>query len=103
MDLRLKRAPGIYLTGFMASGKSTVARRLADRIGWEFVDLDSEIEIGTGDSVAHIFATRGESEFRRIETDTFHQWRRRVESGRPAVIALGGGSFTQPAIFETLA
>jgi shikimate kinase len=103
MDLRLKRAPGLYLTGFMASGKSTVARRLAERIGWEFVDLDAEIEARTGDSVAHIFSTRGEPEFRRIETETLNQWRRRVEAGRPAVIALGGGSFTQPAICEMLA
>jgi shikimate kinase len=102
MDNRLKRAPGIYLAGFMGSGKTTVARRLADRLGWEFVDLDAEIEAREGFPVTHIFETRGEAEFRRIESEMLDRWRRRVETGMPTVIALGGGSFAQPAIFELL-
>jgi len=103
MDNRLKRAPGIYLTGFMGSGKTTVAKRLAERLGWEFVDLDAEIEAKEGIPVARIFETRGEVEFRRVEHAMLVHWRRKVETGQPAVVALGGGSFAQPAIFEQLA
>ena len=44
MILKLKRTPGIYLVGFMGSGKSTVGRALADELGWAFTDLDEEIE-----------------------------------------------------------
>jgi shikimate kinase len=102
MDNRLKRAPGIYLTGFMGSGKTTVARRLAEQLGWDFVDLDAEIEASEGSPVASIFENRGEAEFRRIENAMVERWRRRVETGQPTVVALGGGSFAQPAIAELL-
>ena len=67
MNLKLKRSPGIYLVGFMGSGKSTVGRALAHRLGWSFFDLDSEIERAEGCAISEIFATRGEAEFRRIE------------------------------------
>ena len=40
MNLKLKRTPGIYVVGFMASGKSTVGRHLAHRLGWNFFDTD---------------------------------------------------------------
>jgi len=40
MNLRLKRTPGIYVVGFMASGKSTIGRSLAHRLGWSFFDTD---------------------------------------------------------------
>ena len=55
MDDRLKRAPGIYLAGFMGSGKTTVGRALADRVGWDFVDIDAEIEDQEHSSIARIF------------------------------------------------
>lgn len=97
MDNKLKRAPAIYLTGFMGSGKTTVARALADRLGWNFIDLDSEIESAEKATVAQIFESRGESEFRRIETETIRGLMQKVERGMPSVIALGGGSFVQPA------
>ena len=42
MDNKLKRAPGVYLAGFMGSGKTTIARVLADRLGWDFIDLDAK-------------------------------------------------------------
>jgi shikimate kinase len=102
MDTRLKRAPGIYLTGLMGSGKTTVAQALADLLGWDFADLDAEIESQERIPIAQIFETRGESEFRRIEKDMIQRWRDRVERCVPTVIALGGGSFAQPGTFELL-
>jgi shikimate kinase len=97
MDSILKRSPGVYLTGFMGSGKTTVARALADRVGWDFVDLDAEIENAENETIAGIFASRGETEFRRIETEMIRRIMHTVERGSPSVIALGGGSFVQPA------
>jgi shikimate kinase len=97
MDNKLKRAPGIYLAGFMASGKTTVARELADRLGWEFIDLDAEIEASENTTIAQLFETRGEPEFRRIETEALRKITRKIDRGMPAVVALGGGSFAQAA------
>jgi len=96
MNLRLKSTPGIYVLGFMASGKSTVGRRLADRLGWSFFDLDHEIEAAEKTTIGAIFDTRGESEFRRIESRILHQHVAWIEHGRPAVVALGGGAFVAP-------
>ena len=97
MNLRLKRTPGLYVVGFMASGKSTVGRHLADRLGWSFFDTDEEIEKAEKTSISSIFDTRGEAEFRRIESLVIAQHVRWIERGRPAVLALGGGAFMEPA------
>ena len=97
MDLKLKCTPGIYVVGFMASGKSTVGRLLAQRLGWSFVDTDEEIEAAEGTAIAEIFDARGEAEFRRIETAIIHRHVRRIGQGSPAVVALGGGAFAEPA------
>lgn len=102
MHLKLKRTPGIYITGFMGSGKTTVGRIVADRLGWDFVDLDTDIEEREHDTVANIFATRGEAEFRRLETEAIKRWLRKIECGMPTVIALGGGAFVQPVNYEIL-
>ena len=102
MILKLKRTPGIYLVGFMASGKSTIGRLLAARLGWRFVDLDEEIEASQKTSIAVIFESRGEAEFRRIERAAMRAHVRAVECGRPAVIALGGGAFVQPENYALL-
>ncbi len=102
MILKLKRTPGIYLTGFMASGKTTIGRLLADELGWHFSDLDEEIEAQQGASIAQIFDTRGEQEFRRIESEAIRAKVRAVERGRPTVIALGGGAFVHPENIDLL-
>ncbi len=102
MDLRLKRTPGIYLTGFMGSGKTTIAQALSDHLGWDFADLDAEIEAQEQTTVAQIFETRGEPEFRRIETEMIERWRNKVERCSPTVIALGGGAFIHPRNLELL-
>ncbi len=93
MILKLKRTPGLYLVGFMGSGKSTVGRALADELGWFFVDLDEEIERQQGRTISSIFDTNGELEFRRIESDALQKIVRAIQSGRPHVVALGGGAF----------
>jgi shikimate kinase len=95
MNLRLKRTPGIYLVGFMGSGKTTVGRHLADRLGWSFFDTDAEIEHAEKMAIAAIFDPRGEAEFRRIEAEVLREHVRWIERGRPAVLALGGGAFAQ--------
>jgi shikimate kinase len=96
MNLRLKRTPGIYVVGFMGAGKTTVGRHLAHRLGWSFFDTDAEIEAAEKAAIADIFASRGEPEFRRIETAVIRQHVCWIERGRPAVLALGGGAFSQP-------
>jgi shikimate kinase len=102
MNLKLKRTPGIYVVGFMASGKSTVGRHLAHRLGWDFYDTDHEIESAENATIAEIFNTRGEPAFRRIETEIIRQHVRWIERGRPAVLALGGGAFAEPASRQLL-
>jgi shikimate kinase len=97
MILKLKRTPGIYLIGFMASGKTTIGRLLADELGWSFSDLDQDIESAQGASIAHIFDTRGEAEFRTVEKEAVRRRVDEVSRGRPMVVALGGGAFTDEA------
>ncbi len=102
MILKLKRTPGLYVLGFMASGKTTLGRMLADHIGWTFADLDEDIESRERQAVAEIFDLRGEAEFRRIEHEAMRKRVRAIECGRPMVLALGGGAFVQPDNFALL-
>ena len=78
----------IFLIGFMASGKTTVGRLLAERLEWAFVDLDKLIEDGAGRTVTDIFAAEGEAGFRKRETEAL----REVAQRRKTVIATGGGA-----------
>ena len=102
MNVRLKRTPGLYLVGFMGSGKTTIGRHLAHRLGWNFFDLDHEIEAAEKTTIAKLFDTRGEPEFRRIESDVLRQHVYWIERGRPAVLALGGGAFVDAANRELI-
>jgi shikimate kinase len=77
----------------MGSGKTTIGRHLAHRLGWGFFDLDHEIEAAEKTTIARLFDTRGEPEFRRIESEVLRQHVHWIERGRPAVLALGGGAF----------
>jgi shikimate kinase len=97
MILKLKRTPGIYLVGFMASGKTTIARLLAEELGWSFADVDEDIEAAQGRSIAQIFDDQGEAEFRNLEQEAVRKRVGEVERGKPMVVALGGGAFSHPA------
>jgi len=103
MILKLKQTPGIYLVGFMGSGKSTIGRLLAERLGWHFVDLDDDIEAAAGMRIREIFDTRGEAEFRRMEREAMHLRVRAIERGWPCVLALGGGAIIAAENYEMVA
>lgn len=89
----------LHLTGFMGSGKSTVGRLLARRLVWNFLDLDAVVAREAGRPVPGIFAAEGEEGFRRRER---HALRQVVQKPR-AVVALGGGTLTDPANRELCA
>lgn len=78
----------IALIGFMATGKSTVGRKLARRLRRRFVDLDEAIEAREGMRVHEIFSRKGETYFRKVEKETL---RGLLQAGAQ-VIATGGGA-----------
>lgn len=89
---------GVAIGGFMAAGKSTVGRRLAERRGCRFVDLDERVAARAGRSVAAIFAEAGEPAFRMLEAQTLVE----VLDEAPGVLALGGGTLHQPGNRERI-
>ena len=92
------RGRQIFLTGFMATGKSKIGPILAVRLGRIFVDTDALIENAAGKSIPRIFAEDGEHAFRRIE----HSCVVRAAGMREAVIALGGGAVTHEMNWDTI-
>jgi shikimate kinase len=92
--------PLLVLIGFMGAGKSTICRLLAARLGCAPVDLDQEISRVHG-PIPDLFANLGESGFRAIEHYQLDAILPTLP--RPAVLALGGGAFLQPANRELLA
>jgi shikimate kinase len=98
MILKLKRTPGLYLVGFMASGKTTIGRLLADELGWDFADLDEDIVAAQGAEIVEIFDSNGEEEFRKAEQAAIRKRVSQIERGKPMVVALGGGAFVSEAI-----
>jgi shikimate kinase len=85
----------IFLVGFMGAGKSSVGRRLGQRLNWVFEDLDDRIEAREGRTVAEIFRDAGESEFRRAEHAALEHVLRELRGGGARIVALGGGAFVQ--------
>ena len=82
----------LYLVGFMAAGKTTVARALGRRIGWRVEDIDEGIQARERRTVAAIFAQEGEAYFRQAERAVLHG----LLQPRNLVVATGGGTFTDP-------
>jgi len=89
----MKTPPRIALIGFMGSGKSTVGSILARKLGYRFVDLDSEVENKAGQRIADIFKNQGEPAFRALEAECL----RAVADSAGIVIAAGGGTPLQNA------
>ena len=83
------RERSIVLVGLMGSGKSTIGRRLAQRLGMAFADADDEIERAAGMTISDMFAKFGEAHFRDGERRVIA----RLLAGKPHVLATGGGAF----------
>jgi len=79
----------IFLTGYMGSGKSTAGRKLASRLNLEFIDLDKMIEAETGQSIAELFESKGEHEFRSLEHNALQKL---INENKDRVISCGGGT-----------
>jgi len=97
----LNRSTGVFLVGFMGSGKTTVGELLSRRLGWRFEDLDRRIESWQGSPIPTIFNNHGEARFRQIEHEALLQLIREMAS-EPTVAALGGGTLVQPENRSTL-
>jgi shikimate kinase len=78
----------VYVIGFMGSGKSTASKKLAAALGWQFVDLDREIELKAGKSIREIFTSSGEEYFRALEEKTLLN----LKTGSDSIISTGGGT-----------
>jgi shikimate kinase/3-dehydroquinate synthase len=89
----------LVLAGFMGAGKSTVGPILAAQLGRTFISLDEAIQERSGASIAELFETRGEAEFRTVETDVSDDLLTRAP---PVVLELGGGAVTSEATRRVL-
>ncbi|MBB5207271.1 shikimate kinase [Chiayiivirga flava] len=95
----MKVAPNLILVGPMGSGKSSIGRRLARRLGLAFVDADTELERRTGATIPLIFELEGEAGFRQRERALLAS----LCAGRDQVIATGGGAVLDPDTRRQLA
>ena len=89
----------LVLIGLRGTGKSTVARLLAERLGWPWFDADAEIEARAGKSIAEIFASEGEGSFRAHESEVVAE----LATRKRCVLALGGGAVARADNRQALA
>lgn len=82
----------VFLIGYRGTGKSSVARCLADRLGWKAVDADDELEQRAGRTIREIFASDGEVVFRELESAVVAD----LAAADRTVVALGGGAVLRP-------
>jgi len=85
----------IFLIGFMGCGKSTLGKKLAGKLGYDFIDLDHQLEKEIDDSVSNYFATHGEEGFRLQEKKTLQEYNYPPN----IVVATGGGA---PCYFDNM-
>ena len=89
---RRKATNNIAIIGFSAAGKSVVAREVAERLNWTFIDTDDEIVRLSGKAIPEIFKHDGEEKFRQLERKVLRQACHKEN----AVIATGGGAIIDP-------
>ncbi len=92
----MARKARVVLVGFSGSGKSTVGRLLADRLGWDFIDTDAAVEAAFGASVPSIFEQHGEAAFRSAERRALQE----AIDGHQVVVATGGGAVTDERVWQ---
>jgi shikimate kinase len=101
-------APKLILTGFMATGKTAVARAIARRPGWQLIDCDERIVARAGKSIPEIFRSEGEVRFREIEREVIREIASedhdtsQVGDSPSTVIATGGGAIVDEQNFAAL-
>lgn len=78
----------VFLIGYMGSGKTTLAKKLAGRLGIRFMDLDQLITAATGQSIPEYFEQHGEEAFRMLERNIL----RSLDTSEPTVVSVGGGT-----------
>jgi shikimate kinase len=88
----------LYLVGFMAAGKTSVARAVGARLGWRVEDVDELIEARERTTIADIFARHGEAYFRGVEREIV----RLLLPLRHTIVATGGGTFADPETREAV-
>jgi len=93
-DRRDSPVRAVVLVGFMGAGKTSVGRELGRQLGWQFVDLDDRVQTRERRTIAEIFRSSGEAEFRRAEHEALRELLNEVESER-LVVAVGGGAFAR--------
>jgi shikimate kinase len=91
------KGSNIVLVGMMGSGKTSVGKELAKKLGWSFLDFDECIEKAQGRSISEIFSQAGEQYFRNLETQTIKEFQ-----GNNTVIATGGGVMQREENVEAL-
>lgn len=85
----------IYLLGFMGCGKSYMGKGLAEKLGWDFLDMDDYLEANEGMTISQIFAEGGETLFRQLERNYLHA----TYDFTKTIIATGGGA---PCFFDNV-
>lgn len=85
----------IFLIGFMGCGKSTLGKKLAVKLGYDFIDLDHQIEKNIGTTIGGYFAANGEDAFRKLESETLKIF----DYPNNVVVATGGGA---PCFFDNM-
>lgn len=85
----------IFLIGYMGSGKTTIGKLLAEKLGFGFIDMDSHIEEKQFKTVSQIFAEKGEQQFRLLEQQCLHE----VAEFEDVVVSTGGGA---PCFFDNM-
>ena len=85
----------LFIVGYMGAGKTTVGRLLAEKLKWSFIDMDGFIESRYHQTIAAIFETKGEADFREIERRSLHE----ISSFEKVVVSTGGGL---PCFFDNM-